>query len=351
MKARFLLTGCLLVNSLLLQANERWFEIEMIIFERTPDAQLQEQFPEQVTPIRLGRHIDLVTPQIAPTILPLLLSLDNCQPDAVSAALSSPFTESWQAPAQLLCQQETPPLSWQRQSLFPALLLNAQTPWPSRIAPGLSGSGDFQGIPYLAEAAALSLTEVADRLRRQRQQHILLHTVWRQAPVTERRAIPSRWFAGENFSPRFDYWGQPKLATAPTAAPLADSNNTGQTESMADLLEQIESRRQQLAAGVTLDQPNTAASDSSISQNQANLPSEVWQLDGLFKLHLDHYLFVNTDFNLRHLAGDTLQSINIKQSRRVISGEIHYLDHPKLGIVLQIRRFSPTAEPISDITE
>ncbi|CAM5212013.1 CsiV family protein [Alishewanella longhuensis] len=351
MKARLLLTGCLLFNSLLLQANERWFEIEMIIFERTPEGQLQEQFPEQVTPIRLGRNIDLLTPRFNPSILPLVLSLESCTPDAVSTNANSPFTTSWQAPARLLCQQETQPVAWQRHSLFPEVLLNTQAPWPTSIAPVISGSGEFQGVPYLAEASAFSLTEVADRLRRQRQHQLLLHTVWRQAPVTERRAIPSRWFAGQNFSQGFDYWGQAKLATASSRASLAMNNSPLPTAATTDVLEQIASRRQQLAAGVTLDQPVTAASETNPNQNQANLPNEVWQLDGLFKLHLDHYLFVNTDFNLRRLVGDKLQSINVKQSRRVISGEIHYLDHPKLGIVLQIRRFSPTAEPVADAAE
>lgn len=346
MKARLLLTGCLLFNSLLLHASERWFEIEMIIFERTPDAQLQERFPEQVIPIRLGRNIDLLTPKFNPGILPLVLSLESCVPDAVSTHTNSLFTENWRAPSQVLCHQETQPVAWQRQSLFPEMLLNIQAPWPSRLAPLISGSGEFQGVPYLAEASAFSLTDVANRLRRQRQHQLLLHTVWRQAPVTERRAIPSRWFAGENFSQRFDYWGQPK--TQQITPSLITPSQVAETETAVDLLEQIASRRQQLAAGVTLDQPQTTASDTTTQQNQANLPNEVWQLDGLFKLHLDHYLFVNTDFNLRQLVGNTLHSINVKQSRRVISGEIHYLDHPKLGIVLQIRRFNPTAAPLTD---
>jgi len=348
MKARLLLTGCLLFNSLLLQASERWFEIEMIIFERTPDGQLQEQFPEQVKPIRLGRNIDLLTPHFNPDIVPLLLSLESCTPDAVSTNASSPFTKNGQTATQLFCLQETQPLAWQRHSVFPEMLLNTQIPWPNRLAPVVIGSGHFQGVPYLAEESAFSLTEVANRLRRQRQHQVLLHTVWRQAPVTERRAIPSRWFAGENFSQRFDYWGQPLAAKV--TDPIKVNQSDLETEPMGDLLEQIASRREQLAAGVTLDQPTTA-SETLLNQNQANLPTEVWQLDGLFKLHLDHYLFVNTDFNLRRLVGNQLQSINVKQSRRVISGEIHYLDHPKLGIVLQIRRFSPTAEPIADNAE
>lgn len=348
MKFRLLLTASLLLNSLLLHADDRWFEVEMIIFERTADAQMKEYFPEQVTPIRLGRNIDLVSSLVNPNILPLVLSLKPCHPEAVVTAEISPYTNQWRMPQGIFCQQETQPLAWHRQSVFPELLLNSKSTWPSRINARLAGNGNHVSVPYLADTDAFALTDIADRLRRQRQHNVLLHTVWRQAPVTERRAIPSHWFAGDNFTKRFDYWGQPVNALTSHSADLA--TDTAQTVSpilseghINTVFDQIESRRQQLAAGVSLDQPETASREQQLQQNHSNVPSEVWQLDGLFKLHLDHYLFVNTDFNLRQLVGDKLQSTNIKQSRRVISGEIHYLDHPKLGIVLQIRRYQPPA--------
>ncbi len=34
--------------------------------------------------------------------------------------------------------------------------------------------------------------------------------------------------------------------------------------------------------------------------------------------------------------------ISFKQDRRVITGEIHYFDHPHIGMVVQIRRFDPS---------
>jgi hypothetical protein len=74
------------------------------------------------------------------------------------------------------------------------------------------------------------------------------------------------------------------------------------------------------------------------------------QLDGLFKLHLDHYLFVNTEFNLRVENAGQLDTVYVRQSRRVISGEVHYLDHPHLGIVLQIRRFEPIDDSLDETT-
>jgi hypothetical protein len=335
MKFRLLLGSCLLLNALTLQANERWFEVEMIIFERTADSTLKESFPEQVTPIRLGRNLDLLSARVNPDISSLVLALEPCHPAAVTTSPTTLFAPNWQPPQAIMCWQETQPLAWQRPTLFPEYTLNTQGSWPQQIGPRISGTERHETVPYLAAESAFQMTEVAERLRRQRQHQLLLHTVWRQAPVTERRAIPSRWYAGRNYSQQFDYWGQPL------------TNSTGVVEPPSavvsgDLLEQIDSRLQQLAAGVPLAQPTENSEEQRrLAQSNANIPEQVWQLDGLFKLHLDHYLFVNTDFNLRQLQEGKLHSINIKQSRRLISGEIHYLDHPKLGIVLQIRRFEP----------
>ncbi|MCT8126253.1 hypothetical protein H1D31_09520 [Alishewanella sp. BS5-314] len=348
MKFRLLLGSCLLVNALTLQANERWFEVEMIIFERTGDSALKEHFPTQVTPIRLGRHIDLLTDQF---YIPLPVDPECQTSDAVDATgLAIPGEAEPAAECMPQPTEQTTLASDNTDALLAAVLEQA-TPhqyWPEQLPVRIFGEGLHQPVPYLADENAFQLNEVVNRLRRQRQHQILLHTVWRQAPVTERRAIPSRWFAGKNFSQQFDYWGQPLPSEV-------DSNLAFATEEQqeADLLAQIASRRQQLAAGVALTQPESSTDEQRrLEQSAANLPSQVWQLDGLFRLHLDRYLFVNTDFNLRRPQANSLQSINVKQSRRLISGEIHYLDHPKLGIILQIRRFDPaTARSDASIIE
>jgi len=100
--------------------------------------------------------------------------------------------------------------------------------------------------------------------------------------------------------------------------------------------------------------------DKSIS---IETPLQPWSLDGLFKVHLDHYLYINSELNLvekstlssttknkADVTTPTQQIISFKQDRRVISGEIHYFDHPHIGMIVQIRRFDPTkpaAEAVS----
>jgi hypothetical protein len=103
-----------------------------------------------------------------------------------------------------------------------------------------------------------------------------------------------------------------------------------------------------------------------------------WAIDGNFKIYLNHYLFIDSQFivsqktvqqkikeqpalvqnsnilesengveiidlNRETEALDNRQQIVIKealfdQRRRLRSGEIHYLDHPLMGVIVQIRK-------------
>jgi len=80
-------------------------------------------------------------------------------------------------------------------------------------------------------------------------------------------------------------------------------------------------------------------------KNSPTAPLQPWFLDGFFKVHLDHYLYINANFNIVEKSltdSDKFQLVNFKQSRRVITGEIHYFDHPYIGMIVQIRRFDPS---------
>ena len=94
-------------------------------------------------------------------------------------------------------------------------------------------------------------------------------------------------------------------------------------------------------------------------------PSQPWTLDGLFRVHLNHYLYITADFNLLNLTPkqqeqkklainelSALKSIRFNQNRRVISGEIHYFDHPYIGMIVQIRKYQrPEPEEIDALLE
>lgn len=118
-------------------------------------------------------------------------------------------------------------------------------------------------------------------------------------------------------------------------------------------------------------------SDPKLDNKLPKAPLQPWFLDGFLKVHLDHYLYITADFNVlnqdpgasltvnpsaiivendktvleanasSNASSDEAKLINFSQNRRVITGEIHYFDHPYIGMIIQIRRFDPT-QPIGE---
>lgn len=343
---KYCLLSSVLLSSPLSAQQQRWFEVEMLVFSQTPGAAIQETFGDSVKAIKPGRAYDLLTPRYQPDIAALLSELPLCPQDHGFAS----DIKLMPLLPQAMCIFEPQLKPWQQRNLFQPLNTITQVAYPLQIPAVITGLGRHHSTPYLADDSALQLRDIAQRINRQAGMSLLLHTSWRQAPVTERRAIASRWFAGKNFSQQFDYWSQPRQLQAATTDTLANSQipqyAIHDANSDTQLLNQIDTLLHQLSANSQLPPPpdKQLASLAPEQQNLSSLPNQVWQLDGLFKLHLDHYLFVNTEFNLRIPSADKLNTVYVRQSRRVISGEIHYLDHPHLGIILQIRRFDPPVE-------
>ncbi len=130
--------------------------------------------------------------------------------------------------------------------------------------------------------------------------------------------------------------------------------------------EEIKGIVAQLSADIT--KPVTTLIDEENTQTiplVIDAPVQAWSLDGLFKVHLDRYLYLNSEFNIiKPLAAANTQKsgqagksqneqqvISFKQDRRLITGEIHYFDHPYMGMVVQIRRFDPTKPADEAVTQ
>jgi len=107
---------------------------------------------------------------------------------------------------------------------------------------------------------------------------------------------------------------------------------------------------------------NQASTPYLLDMNNPPLPPlQQWFIDGFFKVHLDHYLFINVDFNVYNQNqvnistkdddSSKIKLVNFSQNRRVITGEIHYFDHPHLGMIVQIRRFDPSKPADEAVTQ
>jgi len=144
---------------------------------------------------------------------------------------------------------------------------------------GAPGSGRFARLP----ASRMELNNIAATLKRKAGYQVLAHTGWVQPGLSAGKAIKVRIGAGPMMS----------VDVADTAS------GTSATEFG----------------------PQTTTGTR-----------QVQQLQGTIKVSLAHYLHLTAD--LLYSAGRNGPRVRMKQSRRMRSQEIHYLDGPVLGIIV-----------------
>jgi hypothetical protein len=113
--------------------------------------------------------------------------------------------------------------------------------------------------------------------------------------------------------------------------------------------------------GVEYQRPSAAPApvfDNADLYSGAQEPVKLQQLDGTVKVALGHYFHVYADLVLRKPMtmqpvglnqqpqhASTLYQFRIQDQRQMRSGELYYLDHPLLGVLVQI---TPIAKKIED---
>ena len=237
--------------------------------------------------------------------------------------------------------------------------------------------------PYLISSDSLELHDIVKQLALSRDFKPLLHIGWRQSEpaINKKRSIPMRLFAGENLAAHY----QKQLAQYETELAQAQvqeqqlqtllmnisaqnnsdisSNKSSDTlakqlhkqnklkEIIANL-KQMPTDKTTLLAELDAIKANSQVKNSQELTLKAPIkPSQDWTIDGLFNVHLNHYLYITADLNIADMSlaeqaskslakGEPvpIKSIRFSQNKRVISKEIHYFDHPYIGMIVQIRR-------------
>jgi hypothetical protein len=72
------------------------------------------------------------------------------------------------------------------------------------------------------------------------------------------------------------------------------------------------------------------------------------RLTGQIKITRGRFLHLDTDLMLRGSASN--QTYRIRLNRRMRSNELHYVDHPKLGIIIRATPVA-TAAPAPEVTD
>ena len=324
-----------------------WYEIELIVFSRSADKSLKEQFEAPTQELKTSNAMDLMRPLVQPAVADLIKAIPACTPPApelsdAAGAVAAPVSVTVQQQIQQLLtehqqtmqpvtttpadsldvQLDTDPViaslyqlnfqncqmeQWDADGQLISRALSAeelalQLPAPAQIPTTFTGDGLAKDTAYLVGPNDLQLKNLVYQLQREAGKQLLLHTAWRQ-PLVSGRNSRSHWYAG-----------------------LYQNETATETEQTIDLMQQVQ---QQLAA---------------VQQGQSSLQLwySPWQFDSLVQLRLGRFIQFDGTFYLRQTE-DTNQpaQLAIKQSARLTLGQIHYLDHPRLGVIIQVKRFTP----------
>ena len=191
----------------------------------------------------------------------------------------------------------------------------------------------------------LRLKEQLRRLNNHQLFTPLLHTAWRMPIQNKQDALPIHLFAGKNYA-----LDMPQSARLEKAQATTVSNELTADPEKLDVL-------------------------ASLQKDE--ILQDLYEIDGNFLIYVQHYLqidaqlivrtetekpvsssvsvlatetpAVDTDATAEVVAQEPVPKRNVRtekvitetlfdQTRRLKSGEIHYLDHPLFGIIIQIRR-------------
>jgi len=356
-----------------------WFDVEIIAFKRTGnDTQISEDFSKAMFDTETRSAVDLFTITIAKDIhtsemsvlreaclnrqqLPkdqaLKLLMGN-----VGVSYEPPILDMKNASAQI-AQPQAVQLSlpticnFSNNSNYALLQISAdhyqQTMLNSleeqlfELPINVAGSMiENSNTHFLLPKSSFKMTEYATTLFKQRNIKPLLHAAWRQPVVFgEDNALFYRVISGERLKvkrPQRSYEQLSQLYADDYNSLVSDDANT------ADFFERLESNLNQLPDIDWLAfEQRTDALKGQQNSEQASL-QENWELDGKVKVYLSYvngvpYLHVDNEFMMHSIdvGDDNLAQMNVfplKQRRRIISKQIHYFDHPKLGIVIRLER-------------
>ncbi|WOT06446.1 peptidoglycan binding protein CsiV [Shewanella youngdeokensis] len=285
-----------------LAQEERWFEVEIYLFEHNTNT--VEQWPETAIKSRHRKTVDFITPLISTDLTALNMGLNGCT------------STDW-ATDSLNCNEQLKPTNQVKAKAAVPMTVAATEPATAYLGEG----------PVLLAESQSQFNDIIATLKKEQGHNSLLHMAWQQSMVPRNQAIPVKLFTGHDYADKYEPNGQPL-----------------QVRNLTDQLPQFDFMSSGLLA-----QPK----------------QPVWKFDGTINIYLEHYLFIETAFNLREEGQKTmtltqhdttdingnqlttqnesvtspfLYSIAMQQNRRVRSNEVHYFDHPKMGMIIQIRK-------------
>lgn len=190
-----------------------------------------------------------------------------------------------------------------------------------------------KGVEMLAREEYALLSE-KERIAKHAGFDVLLHTAWRQGDEGKAAAPVFRIQAGKDYSSQFNADGRSKADTP--AQPEAELAIEGIQEENIDLpLFELDGKLQiyvqhYLYAETTLDLKAPSVREVVLEDK----PLEIVDDGSDSSIQLGHLEEISPTVRVESF----LKSYRMEQKRKMRSTETHYLDHPLLGMIIQVRR-------------
>ncbi len=364
---------------LLAHSNEnlKWFEIEVLVFDRLNNKTIPMTTEQPVSKALPERLQDILQPHLSPNLSSYRTALSVCeqpwqqQPEAPDDGFIDNTTKldyqhplieiygplaSWiLSPLDDIKHNDLSP-DWQQytecrttaveqSNAADSRVTKAPSATPQKVASAYERHVD---APYILPENNNNFNDVFDKLKRSYGYRPLLHASWRQRVLFGRnQAIATRLYAGKHFQ-------QQDTDSAITNA-TSSLEPIQQTPTQIDLVSLIRESLDKPVPNIDILRDNHTETNA-LEENQWQ---PEWQIDGWLKVYLQNvgrtpYLHIESelDYAVKEQqitapntdSGVTPEKYTLypfKQLRRVISKQVHYFDHPMFGLVVQIRRYTP----------
>jgi len=210
--------------------------------------------------------------------------------------------------------------------------------WPNTQPKiSLERVGSFQDTQYRASKevkmlpySEYKLTPQKDKLKQHAGFEVLMHTAWRQGDQGKSSAPVFHIQAGKDFSKQFNADGSEKGAVTASADGF-------QEETIDKPLYELDGKLQiyvqhYLYAETTLDLKAPSVREVKLQEQQIELDFPVSGAES--NVQVGNLTEISPTVEVEEF----LKSYRMEQKRRMRSTETHYLDHPLLGMVIQVRR-------------
>ncbi|MBD1556517.1 hypothetical protein HC752_06175 [Vibrio sp. S9_S30] len=211
--------------------------------------------------------------------------------------------------------------------------------WPNQNPQiNLEGAYSFQDTENIRRKGAVLLPKSSymlnaqyEALRKHAAFTPLIHVAWRQGDRGSQSAPVFRITAGKDYSQQFDETGKARKKNQ-LVANLGDGI-TEETNFQPNY--ELEGKLQvyvqhYLFADIKLDLKKPSIRDVAFEEKTLELAPE----EGNDTIQIGHLESVSPTLQVEEF----LKSYRMDQKRRMRSGETHYLDHPLMGMIIQVRR-------------